>query len=179
MTLMQHFRKWKTCKLCHLCENRRNVVTYRGEDTCDVLFVGEAPGLLEDRLASPFVGPAGRLLDKMIEAVRQTERFVPGITNIVGCIPKNGVEVVQPDKEAITKCRPRLEEIIDLTTPRAIVTLGEVASQNLPEVEIETYNLPHPAFILRTERSRFVQETLRFTSLLLGIVEKINAQLRD
>lgn len=62
-----HVERWKDCGGCSLCDRRTRVVLYRGKVPCDVLFVGEAPGESEDVVGVPFVGPAGKLLDSMIQ----------------------------------------------------------------------------------------------------------------
>jgi uracil-DNA glycosylase len=62
-----HVDDWKDCTRCPLHTVRSNVVLARGSIPCDILFVGEAPGRSEDALGKPFVGPAGILLDEMIE----------------------------------------------------------------------------------------------------------------
>lgn len=64
-----HIERWKDCKMCPLHRTRRNVVLGRGGVPCDVLFVGEAPGPVEDINGSPFTGPSGHLLNSIIEEV--------------------------------------------------------------------------------------------------------------
>lgn len=66
-TWLEHVEKWRDCMRCPLSEQRSNIVLARGTVPCDVLFVGEAPGASEDALGQPFVGPAGHLLDQVIE----------------------------------------------------------------------------------------------------------------
>lgn len=71
-----HVREWENCTRCPLCETRRNIVLSRGKVPCDVLFIGEGPGESEDVLGAPFVGPAGHLLDHIIErSVPQDKTF--------------------------------------------------------------------------------------------------------
>lgn len=62
----EHVNHWKNCKDCQLCETRKKVVLYGGSIPCDILLVGEAPGVSENRIGTPFVGPAGHLLDDMV-----------------------------------------------------------------------------------------------------------------
>lgn len=67
MTLAQHQAKWQNCQACPLHQNRTQVVTFRGDNPCDVLLVGEAPGRSEDALGEPFVGEAGYCLKEIID----------------------------------------------------------------------------------------------------------------
>ncbi|MEK0326406.1 MAG: uracil-DNA glycosylase family protein, partial [Nitrosopumilus sp.] len=125
MTWKEHRAKWIDCSLCSLCKRRRKVVLARGKVPCDVLFIGEAPGASEDSLGSPFVGPAGHLLDQMIEdALDMTspdQADLPAIdsgpriafTNLIACIPKDedGNKISSGDDiplESIEACSERL-----------------------------------------------------------------------
>lgn len=69
ITWLDHVEKWKDCQRCPLAQQRSNIVLARGTVPCDVLFIGEAPGASEDALGLPFVGPAGHLLNQIIERV--------------------------------------------------------------------------------------------------------------
>lgn len=68
MTWTEHVARWRDCTACRLCQQRDRIVLARGDVPCDVLFVGEAPGASEDALGLPFVGPAGRLLDSIVDS---------------------------------------------------------------------------------------------------------------
>lgn len=83
----RHKAKWIDCQRCSLCERRKHVVLVRGKIPAPVLFIGEAPGASEDVLGRPFVGPAGKLLDHIIEKGIDGQ-YDYAITNLVGCIPK-------------------------------------------------------------------------------------------
>lgn len=153
------------CQRCPLCKTRKNVVLYRGHLPCDVLFIGEAPGVIEDSNGYPFTGPAGVLLDDLrgeawstafMQGYTEIGRIPTwGITNIVACIPRQPPEVeyseelgreVQlssgairpPTKAEAAACAPRLHEIIKLANPKLIVTLGQEAKRYLPSGD------PHP-----------------------------------
>ena len=91
------------------------------------MFVGEGPGAEEDRQGQPFVGAAGQLLDKIIQAIG-LQREQVYIANIVKCRPP-GNRDPQPDEAAA--CRPYLDRQIDLVRPKVIVALGRVAAQAL------------------------------------------------
>jgi len=92
-----------------------------------LMFVGEGPGEQEDKRGEPFVGPAGELLDKMIEAMGWSRRSVY-INNIISCRPP-GNRNPQPDE--VAACKPFLEARIGSIAPRIIVALGRPASNTL------------------------------------------------
>jgi DNA polymerase len=96
------------------------------------MFIGEGPGAEEDRQGLPFVGPAGELLGKVIEAIGLTRDRVY-IANIVKCRPPGNRD---PLPDEVAACRGYLERQIDLVRPRAIVALGRVAAQTLLESEL-------------------------------------------
>lgn len=152
----QHKRYWSGCERCCLCEHRKKVVLCRGRLPCDVLFIGEAPGMSEDVIGRPFVGPAGKLLDAIAEeALGDRSR---AFTNLVACIPKDGelVKTGEPPKESIEACAPRLLELIEMANPKLFVAVGVLAGKWLPKIYKElpvdrTIQIVHPAAILRAE----------------------------
>lgn len=103
-----------------------------GSPDADLMFIGEGPGAEEDRQGLPFVGPAGELLTKIIEAIDLTRDQVY-IANIVKCRPPGNRD---PLPDEVKECRGYLERQIDLVRPRAIVALGRVAAQTLLESEL-------------------------------------------
>jgi uracil-DNA glycosylase family 4 len=120
----QHAAKWRNCQQCLLSECRNKVVLARGKIPSKILFIGEAPGASEDVIGSPFVGPAGRLLDHVIEQALDGQHDY-AITNLVCCLLKDAGNVKgEPPKEAIVACRPRLLEFIGICNLRLIVTVG-------------------------------------------------------
>lgn len=137
----KHKERWKACDLCSLCEGRTKVVLARGTVPCDVLFVGEAPGVSEDIIGKPFVGPAGKMLDQIIkEAMPLTYddgedspptgyKYDWAFTNLVGCFPKEAKKTNnhEPPEEAIKACAPRLKEMVWVCRPRLIVLVGKLA----------------------------------------------------
>ncbi len=154
MTWLDHVSKWKDCQLCPLSKQRSNIVLARGTVPCDVLFIGEAPGQVEDALGRPFVGPAGRLLDQIIE--RSVPPLTYALTNLVCCFPAEAKARGdnEPELAEIKACRPRLHEFIDLCKPKLVVRVGTLAADN---VQHDSYGLVrgakcidivHPAFIL-------------------------------
>jgi DNA polymerase len=115
------------CTRCKLHGTRRSIVFGVGDPDAPLMFVGEAPGAQEDKRGEPFVGPAGELLDKMIEAMGWTRASVY-INNIVMCQPP-GNRNPQPDE--IEACKPFLEARIRAVAPRIIVALGRPAANTL------------------------------------------------
>lgn len=151
----QHTTKWRDCDRCLLSKCRNRIVMARGRIPAQILFVGEAPGDSEDVVGLPFVGPAGRLLDHVIERSLDGQ-YDYAITNLVCCLPKDVSNAKgEPPKEAITACRPRLLEFIGICKPRLIVTVGLLAQKHTPNLEgVARVGITHPAAILRMDASQ-------------------------
>jgi len=115
------------CRACGLCQTRRNVVFGKGDARVPLVFVGEAPGAEEDARGLPFVGRAGQLLDRIIEAIGLTWQDVY-ICNILKCRPPDNRN---PAPEEIVHCTPFLAEQLELLKPKVICTLGLFATQFL------------------------------------------------
>jgi uracil-DNA glycosylase family 4 len=115
------------CTRCRLAEGRNKVVFGSGNPSADLMFVGEGPGAEEDRQGLPFVGAAGELLTKIIQAIDRTREQVY-IANVVKCRPP-GNRDPQPDE--VATCRGYLDQQIALVRPRVLVALGRVAAQTL------------------------------------------------
>jgi DNA polymerase len=113
------------CKLCGL--GRRQVVFGVGHPRARLMFVGEAPGEDEDRQGEPFVGRAGQLLTKIIEAISLTREQVY-IANVIKCRPPGNRN---PEPDEVATCEPFLFQQIALVQPRVIVALGKFAAQCL------------------------------------------------
>ncbi len=155
----QHVERWRECGECGLCRQRQRVVFARGKIPCDLLCCGEAPGESEDVLGRPFVGPAGRLLDAIIErAVPATVRVA--YCNLVGCIPRlpEGGKASEPVPEEIRACAPRLVEFVKIANPRLVVCVGALSRDYLDPKMMGSTKIPltiprvsitHPAAILR------------------------------
>ncbi len=117
-----------TCRNCPLFEGRTNTVPGEGHvDSPDIMFIGEGPGADEDAQGRPFVGKAGQLLTKMIEAMgyKREEVF---IANIVKCRPPNNRA---PLPEEMDACLPYLRQQIGLIKPKIIVGMGATAIKGL------------------------------------------------
>ena len=108
------------CRKCEIAKYRTKVVPGEGAENAEILFIGEAPGYHEDQLGRPFVGPAGQLLDKMLNSIN-LKRHQVYIANVIKCRPPNNRE---PLPIEIENCRHWLERQIELIHPRMIVTLG-------------------------------------------------------
>ncbi len=117
-----------SCEKCRLHEQRRNAVFGEGNPAAEVFFVGEAPGAFEDQTGRPFVGPAGQLLDRILNAAMGLRREDAYIANVNKCRPP-GNRDPQPDE--VAACLPYLTEQIRAIRPRVIVALGRVAAHNL------------------------------------------------
>ena len=115
------------CLNCELGSTRRNFVFGSGRHDADIMFIGEAPGEEEDRTGKPFVGPAGELLNKIIQAMHLTRNDVY-VCNILKCRPPNNRD---PRNAEIENCEPYLVRQIDLIRPRVICALGRFAAQTL------------------------------------------------
>jgi uracil-DNA glycosylase len=117
-----------TCVRCGLAETRTQVVFGVGDPRADLLFVGEGPGVEEDRLGEPFVGRSGRLLDQLVREEMGLTRDRFYITNVVKCRPPDNRD---PRPEEIKACNPWLEQQLDLIAPRVVVTVGNFATRTL------------------------------------------------
>ena len=158
--LSEIFEKYKSCQKCSLGQTRKNLVFGRGLSNPPIMFIGEGPGADEDALGEPFVGRAGRLLTKMINAIG-IERNDVYITNIVKCRPPGNRN---PTPAEISCCLPITKQQIEILNPKLIVTLGNIPTKTLiPDVpgitkargKIKQYEkwtvLPtfHPSYLLR------------------------------
>lgn len=173
-----HVAKWQHCEVCPLYKTRTNTVFFKGTLPAPILFIGEGPGESEDVLGTPFVGPAGLLLDELIQEAGITLPF--GVTNIVACRPitpsesNSAGENRAPNKTEAAACSSRLSEMIQLAAPKLIVTLGDIARKYLPKPQppaIRIANLMHPAAILRRNPSAQAVDCKRFVLQLLQHTE--------
>jgi uracil-DNA glycosylase family 4 len=148
------------CTRCPLCESRTNVVNTHGNRSARLMFVGEAPGADEDEQARPFVGRAGQLLTKIIEAMGfKREEVIIG--NVNRCRPPGNR---QPTTEEAAVCKPFLLREIAVVRPEVIVVMGNTAMKNLLDTRegitrvrgkfqdyrgIKVMPTFHPAYLLR------------------------------
>jgi uracil-DNA glycosylase len=166
------------CKLHTL--GRTQVVFGVGNPEADLMFVGEAPGADEDEQGIPFIGRAGQLLTKIIEAI-DLKRDDVYIANIIKCRPPQNRN---PEPDEVASCEPFLFRQIDVVKPRVIVALGKYAAQTLLRSEAPISRLRgqvfdyrgakliptfHPAYLLRNPSSkREVWEDMKLVRKLLN-----------
>jgi len=153
------------CKKCDLYKSRTNLVLGEGSPNAELMFVGEAPGRDEDLQGKPFVGRAGKLLGKIIEAMGLKREDVY-IANILKDRPP---ENRNPQEDEIKACIPYLKEQIKIIQPKVICALGTFAAQRLLEEETTISKLRgkfyvyegiklmptyHPAYLLRNSKEK-------------------------
>lgn len=159
-TLEEIWRDIGDCTRCGLCSGRTQVVNTHGNHQARLMFVGEAPGADEDAQGKPFVGRAGQLLTKMIEAMGLRREDVI-IGNVNRCRPPGNR---QPTLEEAAICRPFIFREIATVRPEVIVVMGNTALRNLLEIKAgissvrgrfhDYHGIPvmptfHPAYLLR------------------------------
>jgi DNA polymerase len=115
------------CTRCALAATRTQVVFGSGSPTADLMFVGEAPGFHEDKLGVPFVGAAGKLLDKLLAGIGLAREDVY-VANVLKCRPPGNRD---PQPAEIESCEPHLWKQIELIQPQLIATLGNFATKLL------------------------------------------------
>ena len=168
------------CTACDLYKTRRNSVFGAGNPRASLMFIGEAPGEEEDAQGLPFVGRAGQLLTKIIEAMG-LKRSDVYIANILKCRPPGNR---QPLPTEILACEDLLRQQIEMIRPKVICTLGKFASQTLLKIQtpitalrgkFSQYNnikvMPtfHPAYLLRNPHDkRLVWEDMKKIKKELG-----------
>ncbi|HEO66204.1 MAG TPA: uracil-DNA glycosylase [Spirochaetes bacterium] len=124
-------QKVKTCQKCPLGQSRNKAVFADGNPNSPIMLIGEAPGSEEDRLGLPFVGNAGKLLDKMLHSIDLNREKVY-ICNVLKCRPPGNRN---PNDQEIENCSPYLEQQIQMVNPKIIMTLGNFATQFILKVE--------------------------------------------
>ena len=168
------------CRRCRLWESRKHIVFGAGDPHARLVFVGEGPGYDEDQKGEPFIGAAGRLLTKIIEAITYTRDQVY-ICNIIKCRPPGNRNPLPDEIEA---CLPFLKRQLAAIKPKFICALGTFAAQALLETKLpisklkgrfHEYNgiqvLPtyHPAYLLRNpDKKRDVWEDMKKLMKALG-----------
>lgn len=165
------------CDRCGLSEQRKNVVHWRGNPYAKLCAIGEAPGADEDDKGLPFVGVAGRKLDELMAKAGLVPAQDVFIINMAGCRPPNNRK---PTSEECKACRPRMELLLAIAKPRALLLLGAVAALRMAgitaitqwrgrETEVEfnglggvVTSLPaiptfHPSYLLRQGNSNAIR----------------------
>jgi uracil-DNA glycosylase family 4 len=170
------------CVRCKLHKGRHNIVFGVGDPKARLMFVGEAPGEDEDLKGEPFVGKAGQLLTKMIEAMGLRRQDVY-ICNTVKCRPPNNRN---PEPDELAACEPFLKGQLASVKPEVIVTLGKFAAQALLREQTpisrlrgqwrEYEGIPvmptfHPAYLLRSP-----QEKVKVWDDLQSVMKKLRLE---
>ncbi len=157
--------KIKICQKCPLYATRNNAVPGEGSYSSSVIFVGEAPGEVEDLHGKPFIGKAGQLFSKILQSVKIKREDV-FITNMLKCRPPGNRN---PSKGEIEICLPYLESQIALINPKIVVTLGNIPTKHLLNSQegitkirgqwfnwtggIKIFPMFHPSYLLRHEET--------------------------
>jgi uracil-DNA glycosylase family 4 len=121
------YEEARGCVRCPLHQTRTNVVFGAGNANADLMFIGEAPGANEDRMGLPFVGQAGKLLDKMLAEIAMDRKEV-WICNVLKCRPPDNRD---PNPNEIEACNDYLRSQVDLIEPTVICTLGNFSTKLL------------------------------------------------
>lgn len=178
------YEKCKNCTACSLSGTRTNCVFGTGSRNADVLFVGEAPGEKEDLSGIPFVGAAGKLLDKFLYAV-DIDRDRVYIANILKCRPPKNRDPLPEEEDA---CIGYLREQVKLISPKVIVCLGRISAMRLikPDFKITKEHgnffrkggyimtaVYHPAALLRDPRKK--EDMLTDMKKIKAVIDEIEA----
>jgi uracil-DNA glycosylase len=175
------------CTRCRLSQGRTQVVFGAGNPTADLMFVGEAPGFHEDQQGIPFVGAAGKLLEKLLAGIG-LQRSDVYIANVLKCRPP-GNRDPQPDE--IESCEPHLFRQIEIIQPKLVATLGNFATKllsgkptgitrvhgeeqwtTLGGNKVLLYPLYHPAAALYTPAMlKILEEDFARLPQLLGLID--------
>ena len=174
------------CRRCKLHKGRTYLVFGEGASRARLVFVGEGPGREEDMIGRPFVGEAGRLLTRIIEAMGLVREEVY-ICNVVKCRPPKNRD---PEKDEIEACIPFLKQQLNIIGPEVICTLGRVAGQVFlghgfkitsgrgkwhSYADIPLMPTYHPAYLLRNQSAkRQVWEDIQKIAARLGLESRKN-----
>jgi uracil-DNA glycosylase len=173
---------WDGCQRCSLADHRHEVVFYRGDMPCDVLFIGDAPSAEDDITGTPFVGPDGDMLDNpkgkdmdsIITAV--DHNFSYAVVQAVGCRPE--IEGQAPSTDQIAECSGRLTSLLTLLEPKVCIFLGITAKKTLKTIlrqipDCPTLKVIHPRGVLYAGSNH----TLRFKETVMSITSFLREHL--
>ena len=173
-----------SCQACALCTSRHSTVFGSGDESADLMIIGEAPGQEEDREGEPFVGQAGKLLDSMLAALDLTRTNNVYIANTLKCRPPGNRN---PEALEMAQCAPHLVRQVELLAPKLILLMGRFAVQSILETDasiaalrgkrhawrgvpvVVTY---HPAYLLRTlqDKAKAWEDLVFARSVLTEVV---------
>ena len=171
MNLEELYKKCNECRACPLHNTKTNTVFGVGRSDADIMFIGEAPGENEDLTGEPFVGRAGKLFDKYLEAVGMKRENIY-IANILKCRPPKNRD---PQKNEEDACIDFLREQVRIINPSLIVCLGRISAMRLikPDFKITA---EHGVFF---EKGKFMMTAVYHPSALLRDPHKKDDMLRD
>jgi uracil-DNA glycosylase len=156
------------CKACDLWMKGTQTVFGEGAREAGVLFVGEQPGDVEDVEGKPFVGPAGKLLDKALEraGIDRRKAYVTNAVKHFNWEETRGKRRIhkKPNARQVAACRPWLESEIDVIKPRVIVALGATAAQSLLGRDFKITK--HRGELIESDLARYVIATVHPSSIL-------------
>ena len=133
MSLQELSGSLHNCQRCKLGKMGRTQVVFGvGNPNASIMFVGEAPGYNEDQQGEPFVGAAGKLLDKLLESAGLSRSQVY-IANVIKCRPPNNRD---PEQDEVDTCKPFLLQQIEMIQPKLVCTLGNWATQTILEKKV-------------------------------------------
>jgi uracil-DNA glycosylase len=174
---------YENCTKCGLSTGRLHMVYGEGDPHSKLMIIGEGPGEQENLQGRPFVGPAGELLNRMLEAI-QIKRHEVYICNVVKCRPPSNRDPLPEESEA---CVPYLLEQMSVIRPRLLLLLGKVAATTLLKQEmtlaqfrsevrefqgIPTYVTYHPSALLRNpEWKKFAWEDLKKLKVAYDLIK--------
>lgn len=163
--LQQISSELQGCTRCKLCAKRQTIVIGEGNPHAELVFVGEGPGEQEDIQGRPFVGKAGQLLDRMIQAIG-LQREQVYIANVVKCRPPGNRN---PEPDEIATCSPFLYRQLNAIQPKIIIALGKFAAQTLLQSDVKITQIRgkfqpyqgkklmptfHPSYLLRNPSAK-------------------------
>lgn len=185
-----HCRRWSKGCGSSLCGKAHKIVLGRGQVPADVFFVGEAPGVSEDVQGLPFVGPAGFLLNRIIDKALGST-YTHCIGNLVGCMPQDdtGSKSGAPDDDDVKQCSGRLQELHRICNPKLVVAVGQLAEHwlrpgmkhTIPllglssrgDSPVRYESIVHPAWILRLPLVRQPLEERRCIVRIQAALEEL------
>lgn len=158
----KNFDRCYKCEIGKLCSAR---IYYRGVLPSDIVIIGEAAGDIEWSLKTPWVGPAGHLLNTMIEEVFGTANLEDlastpagyriSLTNSIACIPQEprATKLREPKNVELKNCAERLDSFLDIAKPRVIIAAGKVAEKQYRNLKKDYHliTMMHPSAILRQQ----------------------------
>ena len=180
-------RQMASCQACDLAQLRTRVVPGEGAEDADILFIGEAPGLNEDREGRPFVGAAGAFLDELLSSIGLSRNDVY-IANVIKCRPQANRD---PLPVEIRACKPWLDQQIELIRPKVIVTLGRyslaryIGNESISRVhgkprmvgDVLCFPMYHPAAALHQGSLRkVIEEDMRRLPQLLRDIDSFTGK---